>query len=114
MVKLTPGDSSFHFEIKGLHKLWAFKSELEIPRHHILRAYKDSSKLEGWKGLRFLATSVPFLITAGTYYVGGGKNFWDVVNEDNCIIIDLKDEEYNSLIIEVEDPDEAIRLLSSK
>ena len=54
---------------------------------------------------------MPSIITAGTFYKSGSKIFWDVVNMENCIIVDLIDEEYKQLIIEVENPREAIRLL---
>jgi hypothetical protein len=32
---------------------------------------------------------------------------------ENCIIVELKDEEYKQLIIEVEDPEYAIKILNS-
>ena len=114
MVSITKQNSNFIFEVKGLHKLWSFRSQLEVPSENVLKAYQDPAKLNKWKGLRFPGTYAPYLITAGTYYLDGSKNFWDVVNEKNCIIVDLKDEEFNSLIIEVEDPQAAIRLLSEK
>lgn len=113
MVSITSQNTNFIFEVQGMHKLWAFKSQLQIPKEHIVDAYQDASKLEGWKGLRFPGTGVPFLITAGTYYLEGNKNFWDVVNKENCIIVDLKDEDYKSLIIEVDNPHEAIKLLKA-
>ncbi len=114
MVSITKHNNKFLFEVKGLHKLWSFKSQLEVAEENIVRAYQDLEKLNDWKGLRFPGTYAPFLITAGTYYLDGSKNFWDVVNEDNCIIVELKDEEFRSLIIEVEDPMAAIRLLTEK
>jgi hypothetical protein len=51
------------------------------------------------------------IITAGTYYKGDKKTFWDVVNKESCIIIELNDSNYNQLVIEVENPDEAIKML---
>lgn len=114
MVAITKQQNHFLFEVQGLHKLWSFRSQLEVPFGNVLRAYQDPSKLNEWKGIRFPGTYAPFLITAGTYYLDGSKNFWDVVKEENCIIVELKDEEFKSLIIEVEDPQNAIRLLSEK
>ena len=34
MVTITREGDNFVFEIKGLHKLWAFKSQLTIPAEH--------------------------------------------------------------------------------
>ena len=59
-------------------------------------------------------TSIPSVITAGTFYKEGNKIFWDVSNIENCIIVELKDEDYKQLIIEVENPVDAIQLLTMK
>lgn len=112
MVTIKKENESFLFEVKGLHKLWAFKSELKIPIEHVLKAYQDNEIVNGFKGVRFPGTSIPSIINAGTFSTNGNKNFWDVSNSDKAIVIDLKDEQYNQLIIEVENPLEAIELLS--
>lgn len=113
MVKITKEDNHFVFDVQGLHKLWAFKSSLRIPIDNIKKAYQDLDAIsKWWKGWRAPGTSVPFLITAGTYHLEGNKIFWDVVNKENTIIIDLDDADYQQLIIEVENPEEAIALLS--
>ena len=37
--------------------------------------------------------------------------FWDVANPQNAIAIDLTDEGYSQLIVEVADPDAAVNLI---
>ena len=49
-------------------------------------------------------TQLPWVITAGTFIKKGKRNFWDVCNKKNTIIVELKDSYYNKLIIEVENP----------
>jgi hypothetical protein len=97
-----------------MYKLWAFRSELKIPISNILKAYQDVDIINGKKGFRFPGTSIPGFINAGTYLNNGETNFWDVSNADNAIIIDLKDENYHQIIIEVENPQETISLLNSE
>lgn len=111
MISIEKQDNSFVFNVNGMHKLWAFKSQLTIPVDNIKSAHQDLESIKGWKGWRIPGTHVPSIITAGTFYKSGSKIFWDVVNMENCIIVDLIDEEYKQLIIEVENPREAIRLL---
>jgi hypothetical protein len=113
MVTIQKIDNNFLFEVKGMHKLWAFKSEIKIPFEHVLKAYKDTEIAKGKKGLRFPGTSIPGIINAGTFLHNGDTNFWDVSNPDSAIVIDLKDEEYHQLIVEVENPLEAIDLLNN-
>jgi len=112
MVTVTKQSNGFLFEVKGLHKLWAFKNQLTIPFNHVLKAYQDKKSLEGWAGWRLPGTSIPGIFTAGTFYKSGNKIFWDVSNQEKCIVVDLKDEEYKQLVIEVENPEETIQLLS--
>ena len=114
MVNIEKVNDNFVFEIKGLHKVWAFKSQLTIPSAHIINAYPNEKKLTGFFGLRMPGTQVPGLITAGTYLVDEGTIFCDIVNPSKSIVVELHDEHYKKLIIEVEDPAKAIDLLSEK
>jgi hypothetical protein len=47
------------------------------------------------------------VITAGTFYQEGKRVFWDVHDPEQTIVIELMDDRYDELIIEVEDPDDA-------
>jgi len=114
MVTITKTEEGFHFEVQGMHKLWSFKSGLTIPQNHILGVRKDPDVIKSWPGWRFPGTSVPFLIQAGTFHKDGNRIFWDVTNPEKIIVIDLKDEEFSTLVIEVENPESAILLLNEK
>jgi hypothetical protein len=56
---------------------------------------------------------VPGVITAGTFYQDGKRVFWDVHHPERTIVLDLHDEHYNQLVIEVSDPQAAINLIQS-
>ena len=58
-------------------------------------------------------TSVPGVITAGTFYQDGRRIFWDVHHPKKTIVIDLHDERCNELIVEVADPEAAVRLIEN-
>jgi len=114
MITITKQDNNFIFEVRGMHKLWAFKNQITIPAENITKVHQNLDSIKGWKGWRSPGTSVASLLTAGTFIKEDKKIFWDVSNMENCIIVELKDEEYNQLIIEVENPKEAIELLSMR
>jgi len=66
----------------------------------------------GWyHGIRMPGTIVPGVITAGTFYQDGKRVFWDVHHPEKTIVIDLYDERYNELIVEVDDPEAAVKLI---
>ncbi|HEV2398575.1 MAG TPA: hypothetical protein VGS27_16645 [Candidatus Sulfotelmatobacter sp.] len=58
-------------------------------------------------------TNVPGVITAGTFYEDDKRVFWDVHHPEKTIVIDLHDERYSELIVEVADPDAAVKLIQS-
>ncbi|KAA9339284.1 hypothetical protein F0P96_01265 [Hymenobacter busanensis] len=112
MVRITREGDTFLFDVQGLHKLWALKSYLRVPAAHVTSARQDPAALGGWwKGWRMPGTSIPGVFTAGTYLLDGRRIFWDVLRKRNAIVVELVREEYDQLIIEVEDPAAAIALL---
>jgi hypothetical protein len=114
MVDLSFVDGKLILDVRGADKLWALKSSLEIPLQHISGVRADPSIAHGWyHGIRLPGTNVPGVITAGTFYQHGQRVFWDVHHPENTIVIDLRDERYNELIVEVEDPAAAVGMIES-
>jgi hypothetical protein len=114
MVDLSVSGGNLVLHVRGADKLWALKSSLEIPLAHIVEIRADPSIAHGWwHGLRMPGTNIPGVLTAGTFYQHGKRVFWDVHNPDNTVVIELKDERYNELIIEVADPQAAVELVKS-
>jgi hypothetical protein len=113
MVEVTKEGENVVFNVKGLHKLWAFKSQLQIPLGHIRSIRQDPQVLKGWwKGFRAPGTHIPGIIAAGTFFQQDKRIFWDVHHAENALIIELAHDDYDELIIEVENPAAVIELLS--
>jgi hypothetical protein len=114
VVDLSIAEGRLTLHIRGTDKLWAFKSSLEIPLLHIAGVRADPEAARGWwHGIRMPGTNVPGVITAGTFYQDGKRVFWDVHDPGKTIVIDLHDDRYNQLIVEVADPEGAVRLIQS-
>ena len=66
----------------------------------------------GWfQGLKIAGTDVPNIFRAGTFYQKGEWVFWDVLDPEKTIVIELEHERYKKLIIEVENPEREIQNL---
>jgi hypothetical protein len=114
MVDLSISDGNLVLHVRGADKLWAFKSLLEIPLAHISEIRADPAIAHGWwHGLRMPGTHIPGVLTAGTFYQDGKRVFWDVHNPENTVVIELKDERYNELIVEVANPKAAVELVKA-
>ena len=66
-------------------------------------------------GLRAPSTTVPGFLRAGTFYLfdtaDNKPTFMDVQRRQNTLVVDLTDERFNQLIIEVADPAAVLALL---
>jgi len=112
MVDITVTGEVAVLEVQGWDKLWSFKSRLEIPLSHIRGVRADPEAARGWwHGLRAPGTYLPGVLTAGTFYQHGKRVFWDVHDPERTIVIELVDERYDELIIEVADPPAAVGVL---
>ena len=114
MVDLSIAEGKLTLHVRGADKLWAFKSSLEIPLVHIAGVRADPEAARGcYHGIRMPGTNVPGVITAGTFYQDGKRVIWDVHHPEKTIVIDLHDERYNELIVEVDDPASAVNLIQN-
>lgn len=112
MVDITLVNGRVHFVVQGWDKLWALRSQLEIPLDHILSVRADPEPARGWwHGLRLPGTQIPGLLTAGTFYQDGEWVFYDVHDPEATIVLELDHEHYKRLVIEVADPGAAVSLL---
>jgi hypothetical protein len=114
VVDVTITEGIAHFRVQGWDQLWSLKSELAIPLAHIRNARADPTVARGWwHGIKAPGTNLPGVITAGTFYQHGKRIFWDVHDPENTIVIELSDERYDDLIVEVADPAAVVQKLRS-
>ena len=68
MVELPIAEGKLTLCVTGADKLWALKSNLEIPLVHIAGVRADSDVARAWwHGIRLPGTNVHGVITAGTF-----------------------------------------------
>jgi hypothetical protein len=115
MVEITTQGQSVQVDVRGLHKLLAFKGRLELPVSAVKSARRMDTKevWAMWKGFRIPGTHLPGVIAAGTFYKNGEKHFWDVRNAARAIEIELSGAGYDRLYVEVEDPEATLRTLNA-
>ncbi|GAA1654552.1 hypothetical protein [Actinoplanes couchii] len=111
MADVRIDGSTLVVEVRGLDKLWALKSRLEIPLVNVSGATADPGIDREPKGLRAPGAHIPGVITAGTFHRDGEKVFWDVKNPQNAVVIALRDETYARLVVEVADPRATVALI---
>ena len=107
MTTVTITGGKLLIEVQGWDKLWALKSHLEIPLEHVKDVRPGNE--EKVKGIRAPGTYFPGIIAAGSFHQIGKHVFWDVHHPERAIAIDLHDERYTTLVVEVEHPEATMR-----
>ena len=98
-------------EMEGWDKLWALKSRLTIPLSNVRGATADPGMAREPKGWKLAGSQVPGVITAGSFRQDGERVFWDVHDPAKAVVIELADERFARLVIEVPDPAETVSLI---
>jgi hypothetical protein len=108
MVDVDITSAEVVLRVRGLHRLWALKREVRIPRAQLKRVeagVTPDARARLWRSLRMPGTSVPSLITAGSYRSLRQWAFWDVVgNGENAVTLSTEGHRYKQLVVDVADP----------
>ena len=92
-----------------MHKLWAMRSQIEIPLAHITGVEVNHDQVNAWwHGFKLLGTDMPGLFAMGTFYYHGELVFWDVHDPNAAVIVSVTHERYKKLIVEVADPADVV------
>lgn len=108
-AKLSIAGETLCVEMIGWHRIWSFKRQISVPIRHVTSIRMAGEEARDWRaGIKLIGARVPGLIKAGTFRTQGEQVFWDVRDPDQAVVIDLHDEKFARLIIEVSDPRAAI------
>jgi len=114
MVEVSVEADQVVFAVEGWDRLWALKTRLTIPAEHIRGVRRGTDVEMGlFDALKLAGTSIPGLFRAGTFLQHGELVFWDVRHRENSIVVELEHERYRQLIMEVADPEAAVRIIES-
>ena len=112
MVEVSVHGDHAVFELQSVHKLWALRSRLEIPLRHIAGVHADPHVTMGlFDRLKLAGSYLPGILAAGTFWEHGGLVFWDVHDPAHAVVVELRDETYQRLVVEVESPGTTVALL---
>jgi hypothetical protein len=92
-------------KVLGFHKLLAFKSQIQFNQENI-RNIGIAEQTLCRPPIRAPGTYIPWVITAGTYLGEGKKEFWDKAYKKKAIEIDLENERYSKLVVNVANPED--------
>lgn len=93
--------------LSGWEALAAFQGTIRIPLAHVRGATEDEGFRGGELGLRAPGTGIPGMLSAGTYYKSGDSQFAFITRGTHPVVIELKHEKWDRLVLGVDDPRQA-------
>ena len=94
----------------GLVRFWALSKGIDVP----MTAVTDVgvSKRKDLKlGYKLPGTHLPGVMSAGTFRSHGERSLWMTGRAEQVLVIELHDEKYRHVIVQVEDPEAATEAL---
>jgi hypothetical protein len=91
-------------DLEWYEQLWAvtLDRQLHIPLDRIERVTTTEPQ-SNWSEVRAPGTFLPGVIKAGTYYTKRGKEFWYVTTDRDYLTLELRDEPYRRIVINLPD-----------
>lgn len=108
-VGVTPDDRLLVRPV-GLVRLWALSKGVNVPVTSVVDVGVSQRK-DLHKGFKVPGTNLPGIMTAGTFRAHGEKALWMTGPAKEVLVIELHDETYRHLIVQVEDPHSAVEAL---
>lgn len=99
----------------GFDVVWAFRRRLIVPLAHVTGARVDPhvASQGPWLGAGQTDALLDYAVAAGPMLVHGRHEFWDVHRLERVISIDLVDEPFERLVLEVADPEAVVSAISA-
>jgi hypothetical protein len=101
--------------LRGLDVVWAVRRRISVHLDHISGARLDPHVASHgpWLGAGQTDTLLDYAVAAGPMLVHGRHEFWDVHHPDRAISIDLVDEPFERLVLEVADPEAVVTAVNA-
>ncbi len=114
MAQIEIAGDTLTVHMHGLDRILAVKSSVSVPLEHVSGAEIAGDEARRvYHGLRMPGTSLPGVVTAGSFLRQGEWSFWDVHDPQKAITIHLHDEHYAKLVVGVDDPEAAVAQLTA-
>lgn len=91
-------------KISGWDAVWALKRSLRMPLANVAGARVEA--VAGKPGWKLIGTGIPRGLAAGLFRKQGQTSFWVAHQQAPALVIDLRNERYARLVLQVDNPQE--------
>jgi hypothetical protein len=115
MAEIHTTDTHLTIQLTGARRVFGRWRPLTVPWSHVAGVRVDREAAQAFPGMRWgVASNIPGVLNLGSFRRDGRLDFWDVADPERAIVIELVDEKYDRLILEVDDPAAAVATISER
>lgn len=99
-------DGIVHVRVRGLNRIWALSGGVSFPAAAVSGVWVETGPLRprGWR----MPGTAGFGVIEGTYVEGGRREFWAVGRGRRLVVLELADQPFARLVLQVADADSAV------
>jgi hypothetical protein len=90
----------------------SMRSSMRFPLTSVKNVYVDPVAGEEPKGFRAPGTAIPGTLTKGTFHFDGVKTFWNIWRGTLVVVVELRDEKFDRIVIEQGNPDAVVEKIT--
>jgi hypothetical protein len=108
-------DTALTVRPRGLDVVWTTRRRITVPLEHVRSARIDPDVVRHgpWLGAGYTDALLDYTVAAGPMVVHGRHEFWDVHFPDRTVVVDLTDEQFDRLVIDVDDPEATVAAINA-
>lgn len=104
--------NSLVFEIHGMDMILAVRKTITVPLSHVVSVSTDNVSWGVFEQMKVAGAGIPGVVKDGTYLSRDGLVFFEMHHPEKCITVSLNHESYKKIIFEVEDKDNAAKMIN--
>jgi hypothetical protein len=114
-ARIDIDDTTLTVRPRGLDVVWTTRRRITVPLEHIRGARIDPDVVRHgpWLGAGYTDALLDYTVAAGPMFVHGRHEFWDVHFPERTMVVDLADEQYERLVIDVDDPEATVAQINA-
>ena len=97
-MELTLKDRQLQIKLNPLETVLSHRRSLHVPLRNVVSVSTERPR-RNWKQIRAPGTYLPFLLKAGTYHTGRGREFWHATIGKPVLAIELRDWDYKRIVL---------------
>jgi hypothetical protein len=113
MARVQIVDDHLRVHLRGMSRVWAVKTLLQVPLSSVRGATIDPDIVREPKGTRSPGLHIPGVAAVGTFHRDGEKTLWETYRGTRTIVIQLTGESYDRIAVEVPNPRETVELINN-